>query len=92
VSVPPTKIETNNFPATLHLVYRLGYPFIGANNFNGTIPTAMPPDYTQEPDNIDTEPQRFDPNVRGTVIRHGNYDFATHSVVWDPASLLADSQ
>ena len=78
------EIETNNFPATLRLIYRLGYPFIGANNFNGTIPTAMPPDYTQEPDNIDTEPQRFDPNVHGTVIRHGNYDFATHSVVWDP--------
>ncbi len=79
------EIETNNFPATLRLIYRLGYPFIGANNFNGTIPVTVPPDYTQEPNSIGIEPQRFDPNVRGTVIRHGNYDFATRSVVWDPA-------
>lgn len=26
-----------------------------------------------------------DPNVAATLLRHGNYDYVTHSVVWDPA-------
>ena len=26
-----------------------------------------------------------DPNVAATLLRHGNYDNVTHSVVWDPA-------
>ena len=26
-----------------------------------------------------------DPNVAATLRRHGNYDYVTHSVVWDPA-------
>ena len=25
----------------------------------------------------------FDPNVKATTLRHGNYDYATGSVVWD---------
>lgn len=25
-----------------------------------------------------------DPNVAATLLRHGNYDYVTHSVVWDP--------
>lgn len=76
--------EVQGFPATLHLIYRLGFPFIGSSNYNGTIPISAPPNYTQEPGDIGTEPQRFDPNVRGTVIRHGNYDFATRNLNWDP--------
>ena len=25
-----------------------------------------------------------DPNVAATLLRHGNYDYVTNSVMWDP--------
>src|SRR5207248_1369069 len=33
---------------------------------------------------MDVSPQGYDPNVAATAIRHGNYDFLSGSVVWDP--------
>jgi hypothetical protein len=26
-----------------------------------------------------------DPNVKATLLRHGNFDYVTNSVVWDPS-------
>jgi hypothetical protein len=31
-----------------------------------------------------------DPNVAATLLRHGNYDYVTHSVVWDPGRTNQD--
>jgi Pectate lyase superfamily protein len=32
----------------------------------------------------DWSPYPIDPNVAATTVRHGNYDYVTNSVVWDP--------
>jgi Pectate lyase superfamily protein len=32
----------------------------------------------------DWSPYPIDPNVAATTLRHGNYDYVTNSVVWDP--------
>ena len=32
----------------------------------------------------DWSPYPIDPNVAATTLRHGNYDYLTNSVVWDP--------
>lgn len=32
----------------------------------------------------DYAPYPIDPNVAATTLRHGNYDYVTNSVVWDP--------
>jgi hypothetical protein len=33
---------------------------------------------------MDITPQGYDANVPSTAIRHGNYDYVTNGVVWDP--------
>jgi hypothetical protein len=30
-------------------------------------------------------PYPTDPRVKATTVRHGNFDYVTNSVVWDPA-------
>jgi hypothetical protein len=32
----------------------------------------------------DCDPAGNDPNVKATILRHGNYDYITNSVYWDP--------
>ena len=34
----------------------------------------------------DVSPQPYDPLTAQTAVRHGNFDYLTHTVVWDPAS------
>jgi len=34
----------------------------------------------------DASPQPYDPATAATTVRHGNFDYLTNSVVWDPAS------
>ncbi|MGZ6125491.1 MAG: hypothetical protein ACXWLR_11065, partial [Myxococcales bacterium] len=34
----------------------------------------------------DWSPYPMDPQVKATAFRHGNYDYVTNSVVWDPAN------
>jgi hypothetical protein len=51
------------------VIYRLGYPNMGNNNFS-TI-SAAPADY-----------RSLDPMVKSTLLRGGNYDFATNSIIW----------
>jgi len=52
-------------------IYRLGYPGIGNNFITGTNPPA-------------TDAGAYDTHTKSTLLRHGNYDFATKSIVWDP--------
>jgi hypothetical protein len=33
---------------------------------------------------MDITPQGYDPSVASTAIRHGNYDYTTNGVTWDP--------
>ena len=33
---------------------------------------------------LDTGCQQLDRNVKATISRHGNYDYANNAVVWDP--------
>jgi len=54
-------------PYGMNVIYRLGYPHVGNNN------------YGPNPDALDG----FDSRVASTLIRHGNYDYSTQSVIWD---------
>jgi len=65
-------------------IYEFGFPQIGNTSFSGTIPLATPPDYSQESP-YNTLGTRWDPNVKATLIRHGNYDYFNQAIVWDPA-------
>ena len=38
------------------------------------------------PDSQGTPGVTVDPQVAATAIRHGNFDYVTNSVVWDPAN------
>ena len=53
-------------------IWRLGYPGIGNNFITGTNPPS-------------TNTGALDTQVKTTLLRHGNYDHATHSIVWDAA-------
>jgi len=70
--------QSPSLPLSTNLIYRLGYPNIGNNNYSG---------FGFDTNNLDTR-------VQATLLRHGNYDYATASVVWSngvnqtlPASL-----
>ena len=65
-------------------VYELGFPNIGNVSYTGTFGPTNPPDYSALPNTLD-ECQQLDHNVKATILRHGNWDYATHSVVWDPS-------
>jgi hypothetical protein len=60
------------------VIYRLGYPNMGNNGFSASNP----------PSNADDG--GHDPKVKDTILRHGNYDYETQSIVWDDA--IADHQ
>jgi hypothetical protein len=78
------------------LIYRLGYPNMGNANYGGgtegtpnplydnarTIGPTTPPDYTSSPNTL-SDAQALDLNVKATILRHGNYDYASRRVIWD---------
>lgn len=64
------ELTTTNYSD--RFIYRLGYPGIGNNFITGTNPPS-------------TSPGALDTRTKSTLLRHGNYDFATRSIVWDPA-------
>ncbi len=72
----------NNYTYLQPVIYRLGYPNIGNNGY-GTISAAIG-DYGS-----------LDPAVETTLIRGGNFDYATKSVIWqsnapaNPSTYLA---
>ena len=69
------------------VIYKIGFPNMGNNGFSGTWVPTTPPDYrsqwANQPDR--RSPQELDLNVKNTMIRHGNYDFLTRAVEWNPA-------
>lgn len=73
-----TYSETNSaFPEPV--IYRLGYPCIG-NSYLGSDGSGGPcPPYC-----TNAFWSQLDTNVVATLLRHGNYDYATKSTIWDP--------
>src|SRR4029079_5230906 len=67
-------------------IYELGFPNIGNASYTGTLGPTNPPDYHALPSNLE-DCQQLDRNVKATILRHGNWDYATQSVVWDPSIL-----
>jgi hypothetical protein len=65
-------------------VYELGFPNIGNASYTDTIGPTDPPNYSALPNTLDGC-QQLDRNVTATILRHGNWDYATHSTVWDPS-------
>jgi hypothetical protein len=47
-------------------------------------PNSFPPTSIWTLGWMDITPQGYDPNVAATAIRHGNYDYLTNGVHWDP--------
>lgn len=82
------------FSYTTPVIYKLGFPNMGNNGFSKTWGPTTPPDYTKQSAN---QPggnsfgtggkslQELDLTVTGTMIRHGNYDYLTKKIAWDPA-------
>lgn len=71
------------------LIYRLGYPNSGNASYGGgtegtTIGPTTPPNYQASPNHL-TDAQALDLNVKATLLRHGNFDYANNKVLWDPA-------
>src|SRR5215475_56275 len=65
-------------------IYELGFPNIGNASYVGTIEATTPPNYKGLPNTLDGT-QQFDRNVKATILRHGNFDYANNHTVWDPA-------
>ncbi len=62
--------ETNSYSYLTRVIYQLGYPHMGNNSYSGVNPP-------------DTGKDALDTRVKSTLLRHGNYDYATRSVQWD---------
>ena len=60
--------ETSGF--SQNVIWRLGFPIIGNNTYTNVSPPA-------------TNAEALDMRVKATLLRHGNYDFATHAISWD---------
>jgi hypothetical protein len=64
------------------VIWQLGYPNTGNTSYSGVY-SGTPTD----PGNADQTSKR-DSAVEGSVIRHGNFDYATNTTIWD--SSIAD--
>jgi len=73
--------EVNAYPES-ELIFRLGFPNIGNTGYTGTRTATTPPAYTP-PESFPLGYQQLDFNIKNTVIRHGNYDYYTHTQIWD---------
>lgn len=58
------------YPYEQSFIYRLGYPMAGNNGFASNTNAA----------------DGYDPRVKATLLRHGNYDYASTTTTWDPAN------
>jgi hypothetical protein len=63
-------------------IYELGFPNIGNVSYTETFAATDHPDYSGLPNTLDGC-QQLDRNVKGTILRHGNWDAANKHVVWD---------
>jgi len=64
------------------VIYKIGYPNMGNNGFNGSWGPTTPPSYTGQ-NATGKGLQEFDLNVKNTMLRHGNYDYKSKSIIWD---------
>ncbi len=62
--------EANSYSYLTRVIYQLGYPHMGNNSYSGVNPP-------------DTGKDALDTRVQSTLLRHGNYDYATRSIQWD---------
>lgn len=69
----------------LALIYRLGYPNMGNTDYDGTSFGPTTPANYASMSFISGEAQELDLNVKASLLRHGNYDYANNAVVWEPA-------
>ncbi len=74
--------ETNAYPQA-QLIYRLGFPNIGNTGYTGTRTATTPPAYNPV-ESFPSGYQQLDYNVKNTIIRHGNYNYFTKTLIWDP--------
>jgi hypothetical protein len=75
---------TATFDYSDQAIYKAGFPNMGNDGFTGTWGPKNPPDYTQQYA-ADPNLEQLDLNVAQTMLRHGNYDYANRSIVWDPS-------
>lgn len=84
------------FSYSTQVIYKLGFPNLGNNNYSLTWGPNNPPDYTSQaehqsgPDSL----QELDLNVKNTMLRHGNFDYKNNSIMWDSSTadhLIPDS-
>ncbi|MBL9167540.1 MAG: hypothetical protein JNN07_07335 [Verrucomicrobiales bacterium] len=61
---------TNNYSYRVPTIYRLGYPGMANNGYTGTNPPSK-------------DIMALDLGVAGTLLRHGNFDYATKKTNWD---------
>jgi hypothetical protein len=74
----------DGFAYTDHVIYKVGYPDMGNNGFDGTWGSLTgAPDYTTQFAAGKSMKER-DLYVQGTMLRHGNHDHATDAVAWSP--------
>ncbi len=66
-------VESTNANFSQNAIFRLGFPFLGNNSYTATIPPEF-----------DTNVFALDTRVKATLLSHGNYDYASHTVKWDP--------
>jgi Pectate lyase superfamily protein len=74
--------ETDSQDYSTNTIYRLGYPNTGNFGYGASIGPTDPPDYTGEPYTVG-EAQHRDLNVKATLLRHGNFDYAHNDTIWD---------
>lgn len=82
--------EINGHSGGLRLIYRLGYPYLGANDYSSTQGPTNPPNYTggvnQVPPN-QTLGEPLDLNVKTTIKRGGNYDYFNKTIKWEDGTV-----
>ena len=82
----PATYETETVNYGYVSIYELGFPNIGNTYYLGTFGPTTPPDYHLLSNNLeDPDNQTLDYNVKTTILRHGNFDYYNHAVVWDPS-------
>jgi hypothetical protein len=64
------EIDEKSYDQRRNTIYRLGFPNMGNNGYS----------LIGDP-NVQSN---LDPRVKQTLLRHGNYDYATRSVRWSP--------
>jgi hypothetical protein len=83
-------IETPSYRNGTHLIYQLGYPNLGNTFHDGTrLAPASPPDYRGQPFTL-PKAQALDLNVKATLLRWGNFDYATHTTRWESSEVPGD--